>query len=237
MAWYRMPLTERVKINNRIKSKSLDKAIAEKDINYVYQVAGMAQRTYDNNYEEGQKAYQQMLLDYYKGINDTSNYLKNVVQFYDKFYMTVSPEKIKQEDSIQLKKTLSSTPTDSVITKSDSTAFRYRIYRKPVTFQPKAQFYAIALNNGAWTIYTYTNNITYITKALVWAKQALNFYETPEIMDTYGRLLYKTNNKEEAIIWEKKAIEKRKEQKYSTSEYEKTLEMMQNNSKKLLGEF
>ena len=62
-----------------------------------------------------------------------------------------------------------------------------------------------------------------------WAKRANDFYDSPEAMDTYARLLYITGSRQEAIDWETKAIDLRKKQGYSTKEYETILESMKKN--------
>ena len=65
--------------------------------------------------------------------------------------------------------------------------------------------------------------------ALTWAKRALEFYESPEIMDTYARLLYKTGNNQAAIEWETKAANLMKQRGMSAVNYEKVLAKMKNN--------
>jgi len=231
MAWYRMSLQERMKINGRIGNKSLQKAIQDKDRNYAYQVASFKQQTYNRNYEEGQKANQQVMLEYYRGVNDTADYLKNVSLFYEKYYMTISAEKVKQEDSAQLKAMLKQAPAvDTVRESNDKKTF---IVKKAVSFAPRGQYYANALNEGAWTVYTYTKDINYLKKAMSWAKHGLELYQSPEVMDTYARLLYKTNNTEEAILCEQKAIDLKKSTKYSATEFEKILAAMQKGESKI----
>ena len=53
MAWYRMDSRERISINQRLVWKSTQKAIAEKNPSYAYQVAAYNQATYSDKQEEG----------------------------------------------------------------------------------------------------------------------------------------------------------------------------------------
>jgi len=61
-------------------------------------------------------------------------------------------------------------------------------------------------------------------------KKGAEFYESPEDLDTYARLLYKTGNKEEGIEQEKKAIDLQKKRKFSAIEYERVLKRMMDNA-------
>ncbi|MFY9465326.1 MAG: hypothetical protein WAP48_09550 [Sediminibacterium sp.] len=225
MAWWRMTLSERASINQRISNKSMQKAIGEKNLNYAYQVAGFSQRTYTDKPEDGAKANMQLMLQYYKGINDTANYMRHVFSFYDNYYMNVKPEDIRKQDAERPK----STPLpDSIQQKILADAIKKKPMYVPrmVSYVPKAQFYASALNEGAWTVYTYSKNPLYINKALLMARRALEFYETAETMDTYARLLYRTGNKEEAITWEDKAIALKKSRKLPATEFEQVVRLM-----------
>jgi hypothetical protein len=52
-------------------------------------------------------------------------------------------------------------------------------------------------------------------------------------MNTYARILYKTNNKVLAIEWQSKAIDFLKSKNGNTIEFEKVLEAMKNGSDKI----
>jgi hypothetical protein len=201
------------------------KAIADRDMNYAYRVASNRQMNFasSKNVEDGQKANQETMLQYYKGINDTANYLRNVDAFYQLSYMATRVETIQKEDSISKEKAfknVSANPFNSPSLQSDS------LHKRTVMFAPRAAYFGSQLNNGAWTVYTYTRDINYLTKALSWAKRGLEFSETTAIMDTYARLLYKTGNKEEALIWEQKAVDGNKKKDISATDYEKVLSLM-----------
>lgn len=172
------------------------------------------------------------MLQYYKGIRDTSNYLKNVSNFYERFYMNTKVENIIKEDSIR-KENLFKKPPINLNNNSNQPSMPSGIRTATVSFAPRAGFFAGELNNGAWTVYTYTKDSYYLSKALTWVKRGLEFSETPALMDTYARLLYKTGNKEEAVTWEQKAIESNKKREVSTTEYEKVLGLMKSGAVKI----
>lgn len=234
MAWYRMSLQERIFINNRIYTKSLSKAIREKDTNYAYRVSSSRLNNFNTgtaaNMEEGQKASAETMLQFYKGINDTTSYLRSVFTFYDRFYMNTKVETILKEDSIRKENLFKKVPTNST---TGTVIPSNGIAVKTVSFTPRAGYYAGQLNNGAWTVYTYTKDKNHLAKAVTWVKRGLEFAESPALMDTYARLLYKTGNKEEAISWEQKAIDGNKKRDMTAEEFEKVLRLMKTGVEKI----
>lgn len=237
-AWYTMPLPERQKINYRINYKSLNKAIEEKNIGYAYQVAAFRQNTFNTDKpEEGPKANMQVMLTYYKGVNDTINYMRNVFSFYERYYMNVKPDDIRKEDSLAQLKMLKTTSSvippeilaqipDSIRKKLNMNLRAQGPQRKMIQFSPRGQYYAIALNEGAWDVYSFSKNQAYLNKALLLAKRGMEFYESAEIIDTYARLLYRTGNKAEAIAWEEKAVQLKLKMRFSAATFETVLAKM-----------
>ncbi|MBL7743327.1 MAG: DUF255 domain-containing protein [Chitinophagaceae bacterium] len=221
-SWYSLSLGERVNINNRIIYKSIQKAIREKDTDYAYRVAAFARATNNNNPKAGNKSYDSNILDYYKGVRDTLNYLARAINFYDSYYMTVNVDSVKQKDTLNIKALLAKQVPERY-QKGDSV-----VLKKSFSYSSMTQPYAKALNEGAWNFYEKTNDLLYLKKALQWSYRALEFFESPEIMDTQARLLYKTGQKEEAIQWESKAIDLKKQHGFKATEFEKVLEKMKN---------
>jgi len=221
-----MDLSVRISINNLIINKSLKKAVKEKSESYAYRVAGFARRI-NSNPQSGLKSFDRAILGYYKETNDTANYFIRAVNYYDSYYMTVNSDSVKSKDSSSLKKLMTQT-TGTTVKRGDS-VFR----TKQITYAPITQMFTQDLNNAAWDFYTTTQNLFYLQKALIWAKRANEFYESPEAMDTYARLLYKTGNKNEAIEWMNKAISLRKIRGFSTQQYETVLAKMKSGSSKI----
>lgn len=225
MAWYRMDQPERVRLNNRIIGKSMDRAIRDKDQQLAYRTASYAQMTHQQNYEEGQKAHSRNILRYFKEVKDTANYLRNCTNFYDRIYQTIQVNVIKAKDSAyeetqltEMRKRMNMQPP------ANGTVFRETISLRS---NNQAQYYANLLNDGAWNIYQMSREDKFLSKALSWAKRSVEFYESPENMDTYARLLYITGNKKEAIFWMEKAIQKQELMQLNSNEQKKILENMQ----------
>lgn len=225
MAWYRMDYPERVAINNRIVAKSEEKAIAEKDQSYAYRVASFVQtiNNSSSNQENLQRLYQHSLLQYYKGVKDTGNYLRMAVTHYDQFYMQARVDDIKMSDSAARVKRLTNTAPQPV--NPDMPNIRSLVVSNAQLY-PRAFYFSNALNEGAWYVYLFSKNPLHLSKALSWAKRANEFMESPEIMDTYARLLYKTGNQAEAIDWETKADKLARARIATMVEYRNVLEKM-----------
>lgn len=81
-------------------------------------------------------------------------------------------------------------------------------------------------NEIAWTIFENVQDKAILQKALSWAKTALKWDRSPEILDTYANLLFVLGKKAEAVQYQKEAIELLKHSylEYRIPEYQKTLE-------------
>jgi len=224
--WYSMNLPLRASINNQVIYRSMQKAIKEKNEAYAYRIATFARGT-NTNAQSAAKAFESNMIMYYKETNDIKNYLIRAVYYYDNYYMTVKPDSVKLRDSLNRSKLFSQAPVTTV--KKGDSVFR----RRQVAYLPITQMFTRDLNNGAWNIYTMTKDSLYLQKALEWAKRANEFFESPEAMDTYARLLYKTGNPQQALEWMNKAILVRKKQGFDTKEYEAVLSKMKNGNNKI----
>jgi Thioredoxin-like len=220
-AWNTLPLSVRIGINNRIIYKSMRNAVRGKNLEYAYKVASFARNVHNENVQAGMKAYDASILSYYRQTNDTMNYLVRVVNYYDNYYMTVSVDSVKKRDSLNRAALLAKQEGEKII-RGDSV-----VYKKTISYAPITQVFSRELNNGAWVVYTWTNDPLYLKKALQWAARANEFFDSPEAADSYARLLYKTGNKTEAIQQESRAIDLRKKRGYKTDELEKVLTEMQ----------
>jgi len=197
----------------------MKKAIEEKNESLAYRVATFARNTNDRNTQAGIKAFDMNMLNYYRETNDTINYLARAIYYYDRYYMIVNADSVKRIDSLRQNPQSLTVAGDAMITK------------KMITYAPIGQTFTRELNNGAWSFYKMTSDLLHLKKALQWAKRANDFYDSPEAMDTYARLLYRTGSLQEAIDWETKAIDLRKKQGYNTKEYETILESMRKKDK------
>jgi len=214
-AWYGLPLNDRIEINRRIIFKTREKAIREKDWILAMRVADFSQDI-NGNHQEGLKAKTYHLMEYYWGTGDTTSFLRTATNYYDNYYMTVSADSIKRTDSLQL----SAMMKNRLAGAKDGS-------RVVFSFMRTAQYYCQELNNGAWRVYTLTDQPEHLEKALHWAAHANNFCEFPQAMDTYARLLYKQQkDRGQAIRIEEKAIALSKKYGLSPQAFEDVLEKM-----------
>ncbi|MES2372326.1 MAG: hypothetical protein V4557_07090 [Bacteroidota bacterium] len=225
-AWFLMNLQKRVSINNRIIAKSKNKAIKDKNRVYAERVATMAAATHTDR-SLARKSHDRNMIDYFKAIKDTANFLFTSVKYYDQYLMSINVDSLKHADSLRLKEMLAAaTPVSVPSSERQTTPNGVAFVRSSVQYAPIMQGYTNELNDGAWTLYTYTHETVYMTKALDWAKRAFEFFENPAAMDTYARLLYRTGNKEEAIAMEEKAIQLSKTRRMPPGEYDDVLKKM-----------
>jgi hypothetical protein len=221
-AWFTLPLAERVAINSRINNKSIEKAIKEKNETYAYRVATFVRSTYAGDYLAGKKMYDYYLLRFYKETNNLQQYRVRAIDYYDNYFMTLSVDSIKKADSE--KRNLQAANTKpSAITKSDSGSLQQRQF-KQFAYAPITQNFTRDLNDAAWSFYKMFDDSTNTNKALQWSKRANEFYESPEAMDTYARLLYRSGYSSQAASWMEKAIALRKKRGFPTAESESILE-------------
>lgn len=221
-AWYLMPLQKRVLINNRMIAKSKAKAIRDKNLMYAERVAAFAAGV-NTDKIQARKMHDRTMIDYYKGINDTSNYLLASVKYYDQFLMTVSVDSVLRADSLRLRE-MAANAVPQKLMQPGAPA----LMRTAVQFAPASQYYTNELNSGAWAIYTYTHDPYYTGKALGWSKRSLEFFENTHAIDTYAKLLYRNGNTAEAIQWLEKAqqlIKDKKAPAYPNNQEELILKM------------
>jgi hypothetical protein len=225
-AWYSISLHKRISINNIIIYKSLKKAIELNDEQFAIRVAHFAKNTHDGNAKSGEKAYNENLLKFYSETKNNNKYIDLATKFYDEYYMTISVDSIKTIDSLDRFKNLpkQNIPLDTTSNKTFVRKDVKQIIRR--SFSPSSQKYTSELSFAALQIYNICNTTTCLTKALEWAKRANEFYENPSAMDIYAKLLFKTGSKQEAIKFEKMAIELQKKRGYPTTLYEAELARM-----------
>ena len=224
-AWYGMPVGQRMAINSAVIYKGMEKAIREKNENVALRTASFAQATNSTNPMAAAKAFDRNMLRYYDEVKDTANYFRKAIAYYERYLLSVSPDSIKRTDSINLRRMLATAKKDTV---RDGNRMRLTAQ---VTYVPTVQRFSSELNEGAYNFYLHTENPYLRSIATEWAKRALEFYESPEALDTYAKLLYKGGQKATAVEQMNKAIELRKKRGFPTSEFEGTLAKMISNAK------
>ena len=220
-AWDALPQHVRTGINNSIIIRGMEQAILEKSEAKALKIAQFAQGTNGLNHAAATKAYDMNMLRFYEKTGDTAKYFMKAIAYYERYFMIVSADSIKQRDSINLARIKQGEKRRDTIFPGN----KPMIYAS-TSFRPMVQFFAKELNNGAWSFYKMTNNPYLLSVATEWIKKALEFDRTPEVQDTYAHLLYKQAQKDKAIEMETAAIELRRKRGYPTKEYEAVLDKM-----------
>lgn len=222
-AWYAMPPDKRGNINARIIYASMNKAVRERNETYALQIASFARGTTTTSKEAAEKAYAMRLLEFYGKTDDSPKYLATAVRYYDNYLMTVSVDSVKNLDKATQERLAGAAKKDTLRTGNGFTV------RSSIRFSPAAQRFTWELKEGAWNVYKRTTDPALLSHATAWIKKALDFYESPEALDVYARLLYRQRQTGEAIAAEKRAITAKKTQGYPVNENEDTLALMEKN--------
>ncbi len=226
-AWYSLPQAERVVINKQIIFKSRQQAIADKNISMADEVATFAKRIHTKK-ESGEHSYHYNMMEYYRGIHDTTAYLIAAVDYYEQYRIITDAAAVKKQDSLRMNTFKTQYPVENIKNSDDNpTIATIRKVRTITRFTATAPRYGQVLNYGARSFYKMTNDAYFLKKALQWAAYANEFYESPYALDTWARLLYKADkNVEQAVHLEEKAIELLKTQGFSTDAHNAVLTKM-----------
>lgn len=192
--WYTLPSADRVKINHRIISKSMQKAIDEKDQEYALKVANFAWAIYGKDRVGAANNYYFQWVKFFEGTKNMPQYMIFAAYYYDSITSKNSVAQVLRNDSIQKIESfknakMQSTPTSKTETKMV----------KSSKFTSTTQYYTNFLNHAAWFVYSNSDNKQYLKKALEWASLANQYFQNFEAIDTEARILYKLGDKEAAV--------------------------------------
>jgi tetratricopeptide (TPR) repeat protein len=218
------PLEERIKINNKIIVSTRQAAVRFKSRDLIYKLSNFISNTHQKNYEKGNFHRQKTLVDFYKEIKDTTNFLQNAENFCNYSLFSVSLDTLKKRSARERNEMFEQRG------KSNG-GFSY----SPFYLQ-----FGSELNNIAYEFFKHTNDLEKLAKALKWSKRSMEINEAlvpdeihkqnPYFMDTYASLLYRLGKKDEAIETQTKAIEILKSRNENTSNLETTLTKIKNGS-------
>jgi hypothetical protein len=219
--WYKIPSSERAKINQQIITKTLKTAVAGKDITLAAQVAQFSANTLTitSEFKRGKEQYR-IMTDFYYKIHDTLKYLETASVFIEKYYMPVSVESLKQVYIDKAKNRYEKEGLKTIYVEGAST--------ENMDYYAEFDIMARLLNRHAWEFYITTTDSFYLKKALGWAKRSLEYNKLPYTMDTYAQLLYVNGDRKSAISAEKDALKEYQKQNLEKSipKIEKVLDNM-----------
>ncbi len=194
--WNMFDNKEKTDINNDIYHKTWLKAVATKDYLLASRLADFStSQNYTNRETQSNKRAYRLAI-FYKAINDTTEYLRFGASFIEGNLMRWVPDSLKKFYMERVETSMTNQLKDG------STPV--------ITYVSSLQNASNELNTFAWNFYKMSSDTAVWRKALSWAKRAMEYYVTPELLDTYAQLLYVTGNHEEAILQEQKVIEEKK---------------------------
>lgn len=220
-SWYRMPLQERIEINNMIVSKTLRHAVATKNIQLATQL-GMFVWNINNTASANarRQKYDGLWFSYYQGAKDTANAIKVGLHYFSTYYMSVSLDSIRRRDSMQLEKALAGSTRDTIMEGN-----KQRITRS-AKVTPVGQHYASMLSLGARTLYLLDSRRANTTTILAFAEKATSFYASPEAYEIYAKMMYLEGQKAKALSVQAECIRLSEKTGISTPRYQSTLAQM-----------
>lgn len=90
-------LSTRQTVNNAIINNTMIHAISKKSVTWATAASNFTRTTWGKDYREAQKQSSLKMLNYYKGIKDTANYLRNATYFYDQHYMNIPKDSVEKK--------------------------------------------------------------------------------------------------------------------------------------------
>ena len=223
--WYGIPLKERIYLNNKIVSKSMQKAILEKDERYGLSVASFAKAVYDNDKTSGNVNFNFQAMKYYQGVVDIDKYISYATLYYDSVILKRTVADVLRTDSLKKVEMM-----ENATEVSSRSIGEKKIITQSFSFRPKGQNFTNTLNEAAWFIYKNTNEKFYLQKALEWSSKGNQYSQKFEAMDTEARILYKIGEKNAAIELMEKAVQLKNERIKSATAF-KSLDIVLNNMK------
>jgi len=182
-----IPYEERVRINRKIIARSKEKAIREKDINYLHEVSDFLASTYSSDYREAHKARANLNLEYYQAVKNASLYYSYANSYYNSFIKNLKMDSVC---NAEMKRTVQR--PDGAIVKGG------------MLYQTGNQ-----LNGMAFALCELSSDKEHLGFALGFALKLSELtlgYKYPSYIDTYAQILYRLGARKDAIDWQQKAV-------------------------------
>lgn len=220
--WYELPYNVRAETNRKIIVATGMKAIEEKDEKLAQRNARFSASIRENTTPfERSKTMQTVMAGYYKNVKDTNSYVYAIDRIMVQYYLRLNADSLRKVDD----ETAANAFSGRSNFRRDSMMENGRVGAEFI-YSPQAQFIAIAIKNYCWDLYKMKPNSKWVTKASGWAAYGLTIYKSPDLFDTYARLLYMEGKTVAAIEAEEKAVSIMKESQHPSTKFVKVLEAM-----------
>jgi hypothetical protein len=210
--WSKLPLQERIRINQNIIFKSRNKAISTKDSRLAQRVASFTASTYAPDKNAGRKGWYKQMIYYYAGINDTLNldsYCKTFSNFY---FLKVSKDSLERIDSIDRSEKLKNAESNMGV----------RTFR----FTKSTNTLGNEIDEIANIYLRFFNDSLKINFALQLTDKAIELFDSPSYFETKSALYLKLNKKDSAVKALEQAINSLKQKGLNPKAVEQKLEVL-----------
>ena len=157
--WKSLSIADRVRINNEVIEKTVQKAALDTNEDEATLAATFAAGTNQGPIAKV-RAFQGIKLEYFYDTGDTLRFLELAGTYYDRFLMHLDADSLRVQDSIQ---------------------------HRPEAFSV-AKFVGEQLNKGAERVDAMSHNPALWRQALTWADEAVAMYPAKELKETSDRL-------------------------------------------------
>ena len=97
--WQGLSMEERFRINNRVITKTWQKAVRDRNLEEAQLAASFAANT-NRDPDARLRAFQGVLIEYYYGVGDTAKFLNLAGTYYDRFLMHFNADSTRRRDSL-----------------------------------------------------------------------------------------------------------------------------------------
>lgn len=185
-------------LSTRMRVNTLAYASKNKDVSLAKKLAGFYQYNYNKIDYPTEPYSPQILMEYYRNVKDTANYLEEIVKYYDKS-LNISPDSAKKYDEISKQK-YSSYIEKRNEKQTENTLTGVKEILKPNFQNYPVNIYARRLNDGASLIYNLkTYDPKYFYKGISWSRKANEL--APQLYlpkNILAKLLYRAGFYDEA---------------------------------------
>jgi tetratricopeptide (TPR) repeat protein len=172
--------------------------------------AYFAAASWEKDYKAANKASVSNMLWYYKAVQDTANYFRQAIYFYDAYYMNISADSAKKLDQASVDRLRASiTNRQKAVIKIATIGKNNDKPDYPVAFTTfnTTNTVATTLNNIAYDFYALgSHNQAQLFKALIWCKRAIELQPVSGFYDTMAHIMYRLALYDEAELNQQKAI-------------------------------
>lgn len=219
--YHKLPLNVRKKMNGKIIKNTLQKAVQEKDVSLAQSVSHFVYNSWqESNGFLAEMESERTMVDYLEQIVDTTQYFPRATRYYNRFYISLTPDSMFKMNLAAHNKKPFYTSLDSATKEkwNQIPEARKRYYDT---------LFAKSLHHAAASFVKLKANGARIYTALQWIQAAIGWRtDVPEYYHTFAEILASLDLYQEAIDKEQQAIKLSEKQKKNTADYQRNLKKL-----------